>query len=361
MSPIRHLVPLAALLGALCALAPAAEARVAPGFVGLADDQLIDDSASDRAAALEAEHDAGAQTIRQVFDWARIERAPGSYDFSEYDPLVADAAAAGLRILPVLINPPRFRSSRPRRHARRGLYPPKRFSDMGRFAAVLVRRYGPGGDLWRSRPDVPALPIRDWQLWNEANLTVYWASGPSPRRYTRLLRTVGRAIKAVDRRAEIITCGLPQSSRGMPFERFVAGIYRAGGKSAFDTLAVHPYARGAKGVVGAARLARRIMNRHHDRRAHIRITELGWATGGPRSAFRVSPQGQAKRIRGALLGLARRRQRLRLLGVVYHKWRDTLHPVRRDFFGNHTGLLRASGSRKPGYFAFRRVARRLTR
>lgn len=349
-------------LAMLCAIAAPAAARVAPGFVGLADDDLIDASASARQHSLEAEHAAGAGTLRQSFDWARIERDPGHYEFGEYDAVVTDAARAGIRILPVLTNPPSFRSARPRKHARHGLYPPKHFADMGRFAAALARRYGPGGELWKADPGLPTLPIRSWQIWNEPNLTIYWETGPSPRRYVKLLRTVGKAIKKVDRKAEILTAGMPQSNLGIPFERFVAGIYKAGGKSAFDTLAVHPYARGAHGVVLAARLARRLMNSHGDRRGRMWITEFGWATSGPRSVFRVSRKGQAKRIRAALLGLARRRSSLRLRGVVYHKWRDTRHPPKHgDFFGNHTGLLKASGRRKPGYFAFRRAALALER
>ena len=357
----RYLLLLSALLGCCCLAPPTAGARVPRGFVGLVDDELIGASPAARRAALRAEGSAGAGTLRQTFDWADIERHPGRYDLSAYDSLVAEAAAAGLRVLPVLSHPPGFRSSRPRRHARRGVYPPRRYSDMARFAAVLARRYGPGGTLWKERPDVPLRPIRSWQVWNEPNLTVYWASGVSPRGYTRLLRTVGRAIKRVDRGAEILTAGLPQSRLGMSFERFVTGIYGAGGRSAFDTLAVHPYARGSRGVLGAARLARRLMDRNGDRGAHIWITELGWATGGPQSAFRVGSSGQASRIRGTLLGLARLRSRLLLRGIVYYKWRDTRARKGRDFFGNHTGLLEANGRRKPGYYAFWRAARWLRR
>jgi polysaccharide biosynthesis protein PslG len=181
------------------------------------------------------------------------------------------------------------------------------------------------------------LPIHSWQIWNEPNLRAYWASGVSASGYTRLLAAVGSAINHVDRRAEIVAAGLPQSRRGVSFERFVAGIYKAGGRSAFDTLAVHPYARGSRGVIGAARLARRPMNRRHDRRGRIWITELGWATGGPKSAFRVGSRGQTSRIRSALRGLAKRRSKLRLRGVVYFKWRDTRHPVGADFFGTTRG------------------------
>ena len=113
---------------------------------------------------------------------------------------------------------------------------------MARFAQVLVRRYGSHGTLWTQRPDVPKLPIRSWQIWNEPNLKVYWGNRPNARAYVRMLRTVGKAIKRVDRRAEIVTAGLPPSKLkgATPLPRFIRSMYRAGGKSAFDTLGVRP-------------------------------------------------------------------------------------------------------------------------
>lgn len=264
--------------------------------------------------------------------------------------------------MPVLSHAPSFRSSRPARGARRGLYPPKRNADMAAFTRVLVRRYGPDGTLWKDRPDLPRMPIHSWQIWNEPNVPVYWASGPSPSKYTRLLRVVGKAIEQEDPKAEIVTAGIPQTNTGISFQRFVTGIYRAGGRSAFDTLGLHAYSSTARGTLGAARLARGLMNRHHDRRGALWITEVGWASGGPRSAFRVGRKGQAQRVRGALLGLAARRRSLRLRGVVYYKWRDSRRlRDERDFFGLHTGLVSTSGQPKPAYHTFKRVANKLTR
>jgi polysaccharide biosynthesis protein PslG len=340
--------------------AAAAQARVPASFLGVYSDDLLEAAPPARSTALRDQANIGVGVLRYTFDWQRIETSPDHYDLAPYDALVGDAAARGIRVLPVLFGAPRFRSSRPTHGARRGAYPPKHYDEMARFAAVLVRRYGPAGTLWQERPELHRLPIRSWQVWNEPNLRVYWASGPSPRRYVRLLSTVGKAIKRRDRHAEIVTAGLPQSRQGIDFESFVAGLYRAHGRRAFDTLAVHPYARGYRGAIGAAKLARRLMNRYHDRRARIWVTELGWASGGPKSSFRAGEQGQATRIRDALLGLAARRRRLHLRGVVYHKWRDTrLHEGVHDFWGLHTGLLRAGGGRKPAFRAFRRAARSL--
>jgi hypothetical protein len=299
----------------------------------------------------------GVGLVRQSVDWARVERSPGYYHFGFYDRWVADLARHGLRWLPILFNPPPFRSAAPAEGRLRGTYPPHRAADLGAFAAALAHRYGPGGSFWEQHPRLPRLPVRAWQVWNEPNLTVYWPPRPDPAAYVRLLRASGRAIKRVDPKAEIVTAGMPQSRLGVPFRTFLRRMYRAGAAGSFDTLAVHAFARNSRGVVGAVEAARRVET-SHGADTPVWITELGWATGGPPSAFRVSERRQAVLIRRTLAELARRRRDLRLRGVVYFNWRDS-RPFAggQDFFGLHTGLLRIDGSAKPGLAAYARDAR----
>src|SRR3954447_26944130 len=87
------------------ALAPATAAAVPRSFVGLYDEG---------AGGLADQARLGVGIVRQPFDWSRVERSPGQYDFSVYDDYVAKAAAAGISVLPILSRPPEFRSSRPR-------------------------------------------------------------------------------------------------------------------------------------------------------------------------------------------------------------------------------------------------------
>ena len=93
----------------------------------------------------------------------------------------------------------------------------------------------------------------------------------------------------------------------------------------------------------------------------IWVTELGWASGGPPSAFTVGEQGQADRIRRVVRLLGERRLGLGLRGIVYYNWRDgkPYPPLYQDFFGLHTGLMDAANRPKPGLRAFRKVALRL--
>jgi hypothetical protein len=359
-TPSRHLF--AALLGAALALAGAAttHAAVPRDFVGMTSDDVFAGDDNYRTSNLSSQATLGVGLLRQTFDWSTIERSNGSYDLSYYDQYVAKAAAHGIRILPVLFRAPKFHAKRPKE---RPAYPPKSNATMARFAQVLVRRYGERGTLWSERPDVPRLPIHSWQIWNEPLLKVYWGGRPNARAYTAMLKTVGRAIKAVDRRAEIVTAGLPPSKLkgAVPLPRFIRSMYRAGGKSAFDTIAINSYAKNAGELNRLLRGVRQQMNRSRDRRAKIWITELGWGDKGPRHRFIVGARGQAKRITTSFALIRKVRSRLRLRGVVYYSWRDLppYPPGFKDLWGLHTGLLNRSGQPKRAFNAFKRAASKL--
>lgn len=299
---------------------------------------------------------AGVGILRQRVDWAEIERRPGRYDLGRLDAFVADLAARRLELLPVLIGSPRFRSTRPASGGRDdAFYPPRDPAALGRFAAVLVRRYGPDGSLWRERPRLARVPVRSWQVWNEPNLPIYWPSGPDPAAYVRLLRATGAAVRRLDPGAEIVTAGLPQSRLGIPFERYLRGMYGAGVRGAFDTLAIHPFSRDERAALAAVEQARTLMDRNDDR-SGIWITELGWASGGPKSPFTVDENRQAQLITRALRALATRRESLGLRGVVYFNWRDLpIAPGGEDYFGLHAGLVDRQNRGKPALGAFERA------
>jgi polysaccharide biosynthesis protein PslG len=343
--------------------ASAATAQAPPGFVGLVSDDAFwgTDADPSRAGTMAAIAGTGARVLRQSFYWSMIERQPGQYDFSLYDAYVASAARANLSILPILFDPPAFRSARPAEGARRGTYPPANYTDFAVFAAALVRRYGPNGDFWRAHPELPQLPIRSWQVWNEPNIPVYWPTGPNPAEYAAMLRTVGEGIKAVDPGARVITAGLNESELGIKLVPFLQGMYRAGAKGSFDVLALHPYAPGSDLVTAQLNRAIKELRRNGDPARTI-VTELGWATGGPsQRALVVSELGQAALIRRTITRLARYRGQLRLEGVFYFNWRDVAAaPGSRDHWGLHTGLLREDGSVKPGMQALTDVTRAIS-
>jgi hypothetical protein len=324
--------------------------RAGSDFVGIVAENAMTDDAHKQARVLDDLRDAHVGLLRQPFRWREVESSPGHYDFSRLDALVSAAAERGIEVLPILFDPPPFRSSAPARGAARGTYPPRDPADMGRFAERLVHRYGPDGTLWKGGG--AKLPIRAWQVWNEPNLAPYWPAGPDAAAYARLLRATARGIKNADPRAEVVSAGLAETQRGIPFRAFVTGMVRAGARSALDVFALHAFAGDDEGTLKAVEDTRRLLSDLHVR-SPIWVTEFGWASGGPASPFTTDEAGQASRITGALAGFGRRRRELGIRGVVYYDWRDAgPYPGSGDFFGLHTGLLRADGRPKPALRAF---------
>lgn len=335
-----------------------AYAGLPAGFVGLYGDDSFFGGSAYRQETMSQEALVGVRTVRQPFDWWRVERRPGVFDWSDYDVYMAEAARAGIDVLPVLMAPPSFRSSRPPESKSRAMFPPKRISDYTRFVASAVRRYGFDGTFWDAHPGVPYQPIRSWQVWNEPNIPNFWRSGPDADEYVALLKHAARAIRRVDPEAEVVAAGLPNSALGVPFLEYLERMYAAGARGSFDTLAIHPYSRSAGGLLQLAEDARTVMDRHLDS-ARLWITEFGWSTGGDASAFRVSERGQANRIAAVLSGLLAERRALRLRGFVLFKWRDAVAPpdLGSDPWPLHTGLIRANGLPKRGFWTFARIVR----
>ena len=343
---------LALALCLLCLAPAAAHAAVPEGFVGLyADDSFYGDE-DYRAEAMGAQAQLGVQTVRQPFEWWRVEKSPGRFDWSDYDPYVEEAARQGLRVLPVLMGPPQFHSSRPKTSRSRAMFPPRSNRAYARWVSIAVRRYGRGGIFWRNRPEIPEVPIVSWQVWNEPNIPNFWRSGPDPAEYAALLRAGSDAIRAADPRAEVVAAGLPDSTLGISLADFVDGMYDAGARGTFDTLAIHPYAGSVADLLAIAENARGLMDRRRDRRAKLWITEFGWTTGGARSRFTVTETGQANRVASTFSALVAMRKSLRLRGFIYFKWRDAPPYPDSNPWPLHAGLLEDDGLPKRAFFAF---------
>jgi hypothetical protein len=234
------------------------------------------------------------------------------------------------------------------------MYPPRDMGAMAALATALVRRYGPSGSFWAAHPELSPAPIRSWQVWNEPNIPAFWATGPDPAAYVRMLSAVGAAIRAADPYAEVVTGGLPYAGAGIPVAAFVDAMYAAGARGTFDTLAIHPYAANPTGVLEILRLAREQLDRLGDPQRLIWATEFGWATGGPAVTITATEATQAALLGDTLAALQRARGVLRLRGFVVFRWKDVaLNPGQTDVWALHTGLLRADWTPKPALAAFR--------
>jgi hypothetical protein len=339
----------------LAALALPATASAGNEFAGIVANDVYSGKVAYRDKQFAAMQAAGVGIIRQTLDWASVEIAPGNYDFSSFDTFVLQAARHNIRVLPIIFDPPRF--DRPAGTNAKYTPFPKSNDDMARFATEAADRYGPGGVLWRSNPDVPDLAFTAYQIWNEPNLPVYSGGKPNAAAYVAMLRTVGAAIKAKQPGSEIVTAGLPDSRLSKPnVFKYVQQMYAAGAKGTFDTLGVNPYSPTASNLISKLKKFRRIMDSHGDTAASIWVTELGWSDVGPKAAFRVGKSGQATRIRQAVAALKKNETTLTLRGFFYFAWKDgAVYKGGKDFWGLHTGLLDKKGKRKPAYAAFKKA------
>lgn len=358
MPPVVRLVLAAAVVLAL-ALPATSSAAPPPGFVGMTADDLFGRQGAYRDKALAQQRAAGVQVLRVTFDWSLMEFAPNSFDFSWYDRYVLDAAQQRITLLPVLVKAPEFYSKKP---GTRFAYQPRENADMARWAALLVERYGPNGTLWQANPGVTPRPIRAWQIWNEPNLKQYWYPKPNASQYRSLLRTVGVAIKGRDPKAEIVTAGLPDSRQGgaIRLAPYLKALYKGGGSSAFNTLAINSYATSPKSLVKLMNTTRKLVNRSGGRSDKLRITEVGWCDSGVRSQFCVGSKRQAKYIGSSVSLMKKKKSAWKLRGFVLFSWRDGRPYIKgKDFWGNHTGLLTITGKKKPAFNAFARAVKRL--
>lgn len=302
---------------------------------------------------------------RAMLNWALIELQPGSFDWTLYDQLLADVARHHMRMMFVLIGEPAWQSSAPASAKPRAPYPPRNPNAFAQFAAMAVQRYGAGGSFWRAHPNLPYYPVRAWEVWQEMNLTQSWAD-PNIRAYVKLLRPTYKAIKRVNRNATVIAGGMsfycdPISCWGPKSDewRLITSMYRDGARGYFDALGIHPYSATVKQAEDRLWTARKLMNQHGDSRKGLWITELGWSGGDP-DAFITNDRKQRLNVIKLFRFVRRDRGRLRLRGVIWFGWQDSIYaPGPRNWWGFHVGLLSTGGRPKPVLAAITAAAQRL--
>jgi polysaccharide biosynthesis protein PslG len=287
-------------------------------------------------------------TLRESFVWGVVQGGPDAgYDWGLYDSIVGQAAQNGIKVLPTVYSSPRWVAPTPEHP------PPKAaFGEFQRFVRAAADRYGHGGVFWTENPGIPAIPITDWQIWNEPNSPSFWAPKPNAKKYVQLLRVARDGIKDADPKARILLAGLfptPGTSLGVWLRRYLPQIYRAKGRGLFDGVAVHPYNIRPKDTIADLRDVRRIMARFNDERTPVWITEVGWATGGPPYPLTVDPKRQASYLRNTIRLMVRNRKRLKIRTVIWFSLRDSGNG---SIWYEHTGLFTRDGSAKPSWPAF---------
>ena len=283
-------------------------------------------------------------TLRVNFGWGLVQPSRDApYNWSQYDLEVGGAALNGIRILATVYGSPTWVEPTPE-------YPPLGSALPGftSFARAAVARYGSGGAFWKEHPELPALPITDWQLWNEPNSIYFWKPAPDPESYVTVLRAFHGAVKRADPDAHVLLGGLFPTPVGINMSAFMSDLYRLGAAKFFDEADVHPYAADPQRALGRTEQLRELLDRAGDGSKPIWITEVGWASGGQPSGLTVGPERQAEYLTRIFELAAGARERLLLRGVIWYAVSDTPGPL----WPGHCGLFDLNGDPTLAWHAF---------
>jgi polysaccharide biosynthesis protein PslG len=355
------LLGLALLVSALVSAAPAAAKKAPKGFFG------ITEGGSNSAADYQRMSDIKVRSKRFSINWRAAEPRPGVFTWARADAQVAVLARNGMSPFPIVWGAPQWATGSPNLAV-----PPlkgKALRAWKTFVKTAVNRYKKGGAFWRKHPTVPVHPAKSWQIWNEPNLTKYFAKRGNPNRspahapkaYAKLVKATDKAVRQADGHAQVILAGLSAGLKNKKLEpkKFIKKLLGVKGiKKHFDAAALHPYAPKLKKFESRVSEFRRALNKNGAKKKPIWLTEVGWGSAHDRHGLNKGPAGQAKLLKQSFNTTLKHRKRWKVKHVYWFDWRDppASAPIGCSFCGS-AGLLRHDGSTKPAYKKFKRFAR----
>ena len=356
----------AAAAATLAAPQPARSAATgAPPAVGISA-TLRWLGASDQAATIRRLREARVEYAREDFHWHLVEKTRGTYDWSRYDRLVAEAAKQNLKLIAIPNSPPSWATAS-------SITAPASGSALNAYIAFVkaaIARYGSNGSLWRLQPSLPKVPVTLWNIWNEPWGNWSWDPGlPNPGAYARMYKAVVQAARPLDPQARFMAEVETFANGYSTPTSFIHGMFDAVPDLGryMDMASAHPYPeRSAPTTCRAYSPSRGIREdwkatmydfcRIKDIRAildargagntKLWITEIGFSTA-PSADRAVTETQQAQYVRDVFRLVREWRIVDGLLWFSY-KTSEASPTNRGDWFG----LVRADGSPKPAWNAF---------
>ncbi|MET0557567.1 MAG: glycosyl hydrolase [Solirubrobacterales bacterium] len=316
----------------------------------------------------------GVDSMRVPVDWGAVQSQPGTFNWGGIDQIVKRATVAGIDVLPFLTGAPNWAVPQAKVPGST-LHAPSRLPASGpaasawsTFLAAAVARYGPNGTLWTDNPQLPAHPIRNWQIWNEPNFK-YFVTHPNPAEYGKLVKLSSGVIRAADPGAKIILGGLFARPIEATFHKkppqayfakdFLAQMYAKtpGIKSKFQGVALHPYTGSYKTVGPRIEEVRQVLQANHDGAKGLWITELGWSSSNPvagqSNTFNKGPAGQVTQLKGAFSLLERNQAKWRIQRLYWFSVDDQQGSCN---FCDGSGLFADGFIPKKSWFAYVKFA-----
>jgi hypothetical protein len=300
--------------------------------------------------------------------------ADPAYDWALYDRTVNYAAQNGVHVLFSIYGTPTWANG-----GKGTNVAPTQSSDLRNFAYAAARRYS-GKYLGTDGRVLPA--VKEWLAWNEPNNPIFLtpqykktASGwtiQSAVNYAKICNAVYNGVHATLAPSERVGCGVtsPRGNNNPNGDRpsvsplaFLRATKKAGLKT-FDAWAHHPYygvpsetpstkpvtPKGAPATAvtlgNIGDLIKEVTRLYGNKR--IWITEYGYQTNPPDKVFGVTLAKQAAYLTQAF-AIARKNPRIDMMLWFLLKDEPNLG-------GWQSGLLTASGKKKPAYNAFMKMA-----
>lgn len=335
----------------LAAAAGAAQAAVPSTFFGMS---------AIRATAEDYEQikETGAGSVRVEVPWRLVQKsADGPFDFSPIDVRFRDAAATGLRPFPLLWRAPDFLTSSTK------IIGPVKTSEQRQgwtaFVTAALGRYGPGGKFWVENPQLDAtLAPRDWLVWNEQSVLVFWDPAPDPGEYARLIRLTRAAADKVAPSVRLIAGGIygePSHEKSIRAESFLRRLYRKPGiKQDLAGFSSHPYAVNIAGVKRQIKELRKVAVKAGERDARMYIGEIGWASDGFGGVLVKNKAQQAELLDRAYRVFLKRRNAWNIEGAYWFTWRD-YNEDSLCTWCNKAGLVTRQAEKKPAARAYKKL------
>lgn len=334
--------------------APASAAPTASADVGISPGApLMGESDTDLARDLDAIRASGAGWIRVGSDWSIIEGTRGAFNWASTDRVVDAARARGLQVLGLVLFTPRWAQD-PSVPAGNTHGRPASATAFGTFAGQAAAHF--------------AGRISNWEIWNEPNLSSFFAPRVDAPFYTSMLSASYSAIHAALPGATVMSGGLAPAgdttdgSATSPLT-FLTQMYAGGAHTSMDAVAMHPYcypAMADDASTASWNAFYRLRNMHDvmasngDGAKKIWLTEFGAPTATVQTGIGpvvINEQTQASMISN---GVASART-LPYVGPTF------VYTIRDYGTGNadpeqNYGMLRTDFSAKPAYAALQSAA-----
>src|SRR5436305_226405 len=82
--------------------------------------------------------------------------------------------------------------------------------------------------VWAQHRDLPKLPPKGWEVWNEPTIDKFYTPTGDAKGYVRLLKLAAKTIRATDHHTKVVVAGIP-NVYGAPAIPFMKKLYKVHG------------------------------------------------------------------------------------------------------------------------------------